>query len=73
MKPAIKGGELAYAELYHGQPLLAGEIVDNGVVTHRITAVSDDAILTSGDNARYSDGWTPKSKIRFIIRYIVRP
>lgn len=72
MLPAIHGGELGYWEVYTNQTPLAGFIVDRGDVTHRVTAETKDAVLTSGDANKHSDGWVSKSKIRWVLRYVVR-
>lgn len=71
MKPYIQGGETAYADTYHGQPIL-GYIVDNGHVTHQCVAESKDAILCSGSANSRVDPWVPKRDIRWVILYIVR-
>lgn len=73
MLPAIQGGELAYAEPYSGQPLHEGEIISTTRFTHRITAISKNAVRTAGDANSHSDGWTSKHDIKHIIRYIIRP
>lgn len=72
MRPAIQGGEVAYVEIYHGQPLHAGEIIDTGFSMHRIVATSKDAVKTSGDANPRADNWTPKNRVRWIVRYIMR-
>lgn len=71
MRPVLKGGELAYAEPYTGQPLV-GRIVCTTRFTHRVTAENKLAVYTSGDANKYSDGWSPKGEVRWVIRYVVR-
>jgi len=71
MRPVLRGGEKAYFDTYHGQPL-NGYIVDTGTVLHRVVAENERAVLTSGDANSRSDGWTLKSKIRWVLVYVVR-
>jgi len=74
MKPAIQGGEIAFAEIVTPWTVLkVGDIVDTGVHTHRITALNERAVLTSGDNNRWADGWTLRKDLKFVIRYVQRP
>lgn len=73
MEPALHGGEKLYVELYHGQEIRPGDIVDTGKQMHRVTVVRPDYIRTAGDASKHSDGWTPKARIRWIVRYAVRP
>jgi hypothetical protein len=72
MKPAIKGGELAWAEKYTNQSGIVGYIVTTDKFTHRVLVESDDWVITSGDANWSTDGKTPKSELRYIIKYIVR-
>lgn len=72
MRPAIQGGELAFAELYRGQPLL-GHVVSTDAVTHRVVAESATHVILSGDANPRSDGWIPKSRITYVVTHIVRP
>lgn len=71
MRPTFSGGETAYAEKYHGQPVI-GFIVSDDLKTHRVVAESKTGYRTSGDANRQSDPWRNKSKLRFVIRYVVR-
>jgi signal peptidase I len=76
MRPMIHGGEYFFAEKFAGQRVYPGDLV--GIVTwyspvlHEVTAVSRDAVMTSGRANRHSDGWTDKSAILFIVRQIER-
>lgn len=71
MRPALQGGERAFVESYHGQPI-KGFIVIDDLKTHRCIAESENGYRTSGDANRRSDPWRDKSHLRFVIRYIVR-
>lgn len=73
MRPYLRGGELAYVSPLGKDEKAEGLVVSTDEVTHWVTAETKDAILTSGTANRRSDGWTPKGKVRFVIRYIVRP
>lgn len=77
MAPAMTGKEVCYMEPYGGGQVPVGEFVwfvrwDGAQVLHRVTASNKRAVLTSGDNNRVSDGWTPNNKIRFVLRYVER-
>lgn len=72
MKPVIQGGELSWAEPYHGQSGLVGYIVVTNKFTHRVIAETATEVVTAGDANTGIDPRTPKSEIRYIIRYIVR-
>lgn len=72
MRPAIRGGELAYAEPYQNQTGLVGCIISTPEFTHRVTVENRRAVRTAGDANHYSDHWTDKKNIRYIIRFIVR-
>ena len=63
-------------EIYYGQDLFVGDVVvfDRGdipLVQHTIADMNETSVYMSGDNNRYSDGWFPKSKIRFILRKVI--
>ena len=74
MLPVLKGGEIAFAEIVTPQTILkVGDIVDTRVHTHRITALNERAVLTSGDNNRENDGWRLRKDLKFVIRYVERP
>ncbi len=72
MKPSIKGGELAYWSRPLPGEKLVGQIIDNGEYTHLVVAENERAVYTTGTANRHSDGWTPREKIRYVVRYIVR-
>jgi hypothetical protein len=74
MRPALRGGEFCWAEIPSPKTIWKiGDIVDTGKVTHRITAMNERAILTSGDANKFNDGWTLKKDVRFILRFVQRP
>ena len=72
MKPAIQGGEKAWAEKYINQSDLVGRIVMTNKFTHRVIAEGDDWVITSGDANWSTDGKIPKSELRYIIKYVIR-
>lgn len=72
MRPTLFGGETAYWQKYDGKSKLAGFIVWLPDRTHRVVAETDEAVLTEGDNNRFSDGWTSKKKIVAVLRFIVQ-
>jgi hypothetical protein len=71
MRPTLQGGERAYVDPYHGQPIL-GYIISDDLKTHRVVAETAHAYRTSGDANRQSDPWRDKKHIRWVIRYVVR-
>ncbi len=77
MAPAMTGKEVIYYEPYAGQPIQVNDFVgfirsDGKYVLHRVTAKNKRAIYTSGDANRWADGWTPLSRVVFIVRYVER-
>lgn len=78
MAPAMTGKEVCYFEPYTGQTISLGDVVwfvrsDGEQVLHRVTSKNKRAVYTSGDANRFSDGWIPLAKVRFILRYVERP
>lgn len=80
MHPVLQGGrELLAMELCQPQTLLApGMMVqfnrgDLPAVLHYIAAISPDGrkLYLSGVNCRYSDGWFPRSRVKFVVREII--
>lgn len=73
MEPMIHGGEMVYVSpLQPGEKTL-GLFVATPFASHLVVAETKNAVKTSGIHNRYSDGWTLKKDIRFVIRYVVRP
>lgn len=70
MAPVLDSRSVALYEPYVGQELFVGDLVyfDRGdvhEVLHRIDVVTPTHVRTSGVNVRNSDGWIPKSKIKY--------
>lgn len=73
MRPHIRGGALLYVSAVRPGESLLGQIVSTGEVMHMVTAENSRSVRTSGTNSRFSDGWTAKKDIRWVVRYVVRP
>lgn len=72
MRPGIQGGEMAWVEPYTGQPLTLGDVVATATAMHMVVAQTKTHVKTTGTANRHSDAWSPKSEIKWVLRYVVR-
>ena len=76
MRPALVGDGYFYYQF--SQDVKVGDWVvlirasDGKKVLHVVTAANKRAVYTSGLNCRYSDGWSPRSQVIGVVRYIER-
>ncbi|WP_162148678.1 signal peptidase I [Clostridium bornimense] len=88
MKPTINPGDMIFVKKTDADKLEKGDIItfnkDNIVATHRIEEISDDSIITKGDNNNLEDTPINKSdvigkfvfsipKIGYIISFAISP
>jgi hypothetical protein len=73
MRPHLRGGELVYVSPALPGERLTGHIISNGHSLHMVTAENERAVRTAGTANRHSDPWTPREKISYVVRYVVRP
>jgi hypothetical protein len=72
MQPHLRGGELIYVSPPMPGERLVGHIISKGDALHMVTAENSRAVRTAGTANRKSDGWTPRERIEYVVRYVVR-
>lgn len=77
MRPALTGDGFYYylpsQDAKEGDWVVIIRASDGKKVLHVVTAANKRAVLTSGLNCRFSDGWSPRSAIVGVVFYIERP
>lgn len=72
MRPLLQGGERIHVSPPIPGERLLGKIISNGTALHMVTAENKRAVRTAGIANRHSDGWTPRSRIEYVVRYVER-
>lgn len=72
MRPHLKGGELVYVSPALPGERLLGQIIATPDRLHMVTAENRTHVRTAGTANRHSDGWTPRTQIAYVVRYVTR-
>ena len=67
MNPSIPDGSIVITKPIGNTRLQIGDIVIIGKIAHRIINISNDKVLTKGDNNPFPDGWYNKTEIKKMV------